>query len=104
MSDFKVDFSSMSWDDGRPGVRQKIFRSGTRQVRLVEFQTAEGFDGWCEEGHIGYVLEGGLQIDVRGELISFVKGDALFIPSGTATAHRAVTIVPGTRLFMTEGS
>ena len=103
MSDFKVDFPSIPWDDGRPGVRQKVYRSGVRQIRVVEFQTAEGFDGWCEEGHIGYVLEGGLQIDVSGELISFVKGDALCIPTGNATAHRAVTIIPGTRLFMIEG-
>jgi quercetin dioxygenase-like cupin family protein len=102
MSNFKVDFPSMAWDDGRPGVRHKVYREGARLLRLVEFDTAEGFDGWCEQGHIGFVLEGGVTIDFDGEVISFSKGDGLFIPAGKESIHRAVSIVPGTKLIMVE--
>ena len=102
MSVYKVDFQAMDWDGGRPGVRHKVYCEGDRLIRLVEFDTGEGFDHWCEEGHIGYVLEGGVEIDFSGEIISFKTGDGLFIPPGKASAHRAVSIIPGTRLVMVE--
>jgi quercetin dioxygenase-like cupin family protein len=102
MSPIRIDFESMSWDEAREGVRMKTYCEGGRQVRLVEFSTAQGPDGWCQHGHIGYVLAGGLTIDVAGKLHAFTAGDGLFIPSGAATAHRGVTIQPGTRLLMIE--
>ena len=102
MSAFKVDFDAMEWQQGRPGVRYKDYREGSRQIRLVEFETSEGFEEWCVQGHIGYVLAGGLEIDFNGRALSFSTGDGLFIPSGAASAHRAVSITPGTRLLMVE--
>lgn len=102
MGPFRIQFDSMSWDEARPGVRQKVYREGSRQIRLVEFSTSEGFSHWCETGHIGFVLAGGLEISFNGNAVSFVAGDGLFIPSGAESAHRAVSIVPGTRLLMIE--
>jgi hypothetical protein len=102
MSAFRVDFDAMQWQYGRPGVRFKLYREGARQLRLVEFDTAEGYEDWCELGHIGFVLAGGLEIEVDGTVLSFAAGDGLFLPDGPATAHRAVSIEPGTRLVMVE--
>jgi hypothetical protein len=102
VSNFKVDFNALDWQEGRPGVRFKAYSDGSRQLRLVEFATGDGFADPCELGHIGFVLEGGLTIDFNGSVVSFGKGDGLFIPAGTASAHRAVTITPGTRLVMVE--
>lgn len=102
MNAFKVDFETLAWQDGRPGVRHKTFRDGSRQLRLVEFATSEGDPHWCQQGHIGMVLTGGLTIDFDGTAISFSAGDGLFIPAGTASSHRGVTIVPGTRLILVE--
>src|SRR4051794_14056875 len=99
---FKVDFAAMEWQSGRPGVRFKVYAEGSRQIRLVEFATGEGFDTWCEQGHIGYVLAGAVQIDFDGEVVSFAAGDGLFIPPGIAARHRAVSITPGTHLLMVE--
>jgi hypothetical protein len=99
---FKVDFGAMEWRELREGVRDKAYSEGTRQIRLVEFETSDGFDGWCQVGHIGYVLAGGLEIDFDGRVLSFSAGDGLFIPSGAESQHRAVSIVPGTRLLMVE--
>lgn len=102
VSAFKVDFAGMAWRELREGVRDKSYREGARQIRLVEFDTSDGFDGWCQVGHIGYVLTGGLELDIDGRVVSFSSGDGLFIPSGAGTQHRAVSIVPGTRLLMVE--
>jgi hypothetical protein len=102
VSRFKVDFDSIQWQDRRPGVRDKVYSEGTRRLRLVEFSTSDGDPHWCEQGHIGFVLEGGLTIDVNGEVLSFAAGDGLFIPPGPASMHRGVTITPGTRLVLVE--
>lgn len=80
MSIFKIDFDSMEWPAGRPGVRHKVYSEGSRQIRLVEFTTSEGDPHWCDQGHIGFVLAGGLEIDFNGKVFSFSAGDGLFIP------------------------
>ena len=102
MNPFKVDFDSLEWQQGRPGVRFKAYCQGSRQLRLVEFTTTEGDPHWCEQGHIGYVLRGGLDIDVNGQVVSLVAGNGLFIPTGQASAHRGVRIAQGTQLLMVE--
>jgi hypothetical protein len=102
LNSIKVDFDSLEWQLGRPGVRFKIYSEGSRQLRLVEFETTEGDPHWCEQGHIGYVLRGGLEIDVNGELVSLAAGNGLFIPSGLNSSHRGVKISRGTQLLMVE--
>jgi quercetin dioxygenase-like cupin family protein len=92
----------MEWQHIRPDVRQKIYCEGSRQIRLVEFDTSDGAEQWCEAGHIGYVLKGSLSISFDGEVIFFRAGDGLFIPSGAATKHRSVSIISGTQLLMVE--
>jgi quercetin dioxygenase-like cupin family protein len=102
LSPFKVSFDSMAWEQIRPDVRQKVYCEGSRQIRLVEFETSDGAEHWCETGHIGYVLKGGLDISFDGNVISFKAGDGLFIPSGAASKHRSVRISSGTQLLMVE--
>jgi quercetin dioxygenase-like cupin family protein len=102
LSIFKVDFGRMPWENGREGVRYKVYTEGARQLRLVEFDTSEGDPHWCDRGHIGFVLAGSLTIDFSGQVLAFSAGDGLFIPPGAASVHRGVTIEPGTRLIMVE--
>ena len=102
MGSFKVDFEGMAWEDGRPGVRHKVYQEGSRLLRMVEFDTSDGDPHWCERGHIGLVLAGGLEIEFDGRVLSFSAGDGLFIPPGKANAHRGVTIEPVTRLILVE--
>jgi len=102
VSAFKISFDKIEWQQVRPDVRQKIYCEGSRQVRLVEFETSDGAEQWCEAGHIGYVLKGGLRIDFNGEVVSFEAGDGLFIPAGAENKHRAVSISSGTQLLMVE--
>jgi len=102
VNSFKVSFDAMEWQQIRPDVRQKIYCEGSRQIRLVEFETSDGAEHWCETGHIGYVLKGGLSISFDGQVISFKAGDGLFIPAGAASKHRSVAISRGTQLLMVE--
>ena len=102
MSIFRIDFDAMEWQEGRPGVRHKVYSEGSRLIRLVEFATSEGDPHWCDRGHIGFVLAGGLEIDFNGNVLSFSAGDGLFIPPGAASSHRGLAITPGTRLIMVE--
>jgi quercetin dioxygenase-like cupin family protein len=102
VSAFKVSFDAMEWQQIRPDVRQKVYCEGSRQFRLVEFETSDGAPHWCETGHIGYVLKGALSISFNGEVVAFKQGDGLFIPSGAASKHRAVAISQGTQLLMIE--
>lgn len=102
MSPFKIDFEGMEWQQVRPDVRQKVYCEGSRQIRLVEFETSDGAEHWCEAGHIGYVLKGALSISFNGEVVSFEAGDGLFIPAGAVSKHRSVAIASGTRLLMVE--
>lgn len=102
MSPFKIDFEAMEWQQVRPDVRQKVYCEGSRQVRLVEFETSDGAEHWCETGHIGYVLKGALSISFNGAVVAFEAGDGLFIPAGEASKHRSVAIASGTLLLMVE--
>ena len=102
MSPFKVTFDKMEWQQIRPDVRQKVYCEGSRQIRLVEFETSDGAEHWCETGHIGYVLKGALSISFDGTVISFKEGDGIFIPAGAESKHRSVAISSGTQLLMIE--
>jgi hypothetical protein len=102
MSQFRVDFNSLEWASTRPGARFKLHRVGTRQIRLIEFLSGDVVPYPCEEGHAGLVLAGGLDIDIGGKVVSFGEGDGIVIPAGSATAHRATRIIPGTRLLFVE--
>jgi quercetin dioxygenase-like cupin family protein len=102
VSPFKIDFEAMEWQQVRPDVRQKVYCEGSRQIRLVDFETSDGAEHWCETGHIGYVLKGALSISFNGEVVSFEAGDGLFIPAGAASKHRSVAIAAGTLLLMVE--
>jgi quercetin dioxygenase-like cupin family protein len=103
MTRYRIDFDALPWQEMRPGVHQKTYCEGGRQIRLVEFSEAVGEPGWCESGHIGYVLAGRLQIAFReGETLSYGPGDGIFLPAGQDSAHKGVNIEPGTRLLMVE--
>ena len=99
---FRIRFDDTPWDQVRPDVRQKVHCDDARIVRLVEFDTTDGPEDWCEAGHIGYVLEGALSVSFNGEVISYVAGDVMLIPAGPSTKHRATSITQGTQLLMIE--
>ena len=84
-----IEFAEAPWESPAPGLRVKEVCRGNQRLRLIEFR--EGFTetDWCRTGHMGYVIEGTLEIDVGGRVFQAEAGDGLFIPSGESARHKA---------------
>lgn len=102
MEQYRVLFESLDWQSSLPGARGKVYRGGTKQVRLLEFTSEFVEPDWCEKGHIGLVLQGELEIDFHGSLVRYPEGAAIFIPAGAVSRHKARSIAPRTQLFLVE--
>jgi quercetin dioxygenase-like cupin family protein len=102
MEPYKILFDEMEWQSPQAGARFKVFRAGSRQVRLLEFSREFVESQWCEKGHVGLVVAGELEIDFSGQVVRFPQGSALFIPAGAPHAHKARAVTPLVRLFLVE--
>lgn len=102
MEPFKVNFDALEWQSPLPGARFKAYRAGGRQIRLLEFTSDFLELDWCEKGHIGLVLDGVLEIDFRGLLVKYRKGQGIFIPPGPESAHKARSLSPVVLLALVE--
>lgn len=89
MNKNRVDFNNFEWETPSTGVKQKIFLKGNQRVRLLRFYDDFIEEDWCTKGHIGYVTDGEMTIDFNGEIISYKKGDGLWIESGDNSKHKA---------------
>ena len=101
MRDYRIDFESIEWESSMPGVRKKAVRSGSKQVRLVEY--SKGMEPhWCERGHFGYLLEGRFEIEFADHVSVFETGDGVFIPAGKEHRHRARVLTDVVRVVFVE--
>ncbi len=95
MEQYKIDFESMEWQVPAEGVRFKAYEQDGRKLRLVEFAKEFVEPDWCAKDHIGYILQGQMEIDFDGKVITFGPGDGVFIPPGQEHKHKA-TVLTGT--------
>ncbi len=102
MNRASIIFDQMEWESPQPGMRCKVFRQESTQLRLVEFSDAFVEAQWCEKGHAGLVLSGELEIDFSGRVVRFPEGSALLIPAGAPHAHKARALAPTVRIFLVE--
>lgn len=102
MEQYRILFAELEWQTGIHGARFKVFRSGAKQLRLLEFTSEFVEPDWCEKGHVGFVVQGELEIDFRGSVVRYPQGSALFIPSGAESGHKARSIAAVTQLFLVE--
>lgn len=102
MEQYRAMFDSLEWQSPIHGARFKTFRNGSKQLRLVEFTSRFVEPDWCEKGHIGYVIEGELEIDFHGRCVRYPQGAGVFIPSGSASKHKGRSVTPTVRLFLVE--
>lgn len=102
MEQCKIELNSIPWESPAQGVRFKAFKQEGKQLRLVEFTNEFIEPDWCKKGHIGYILEGQLEINFNGNIVVFNPGDALLIPEGEEYKHMAKTITEVVRLFLIE--
>jgi quercetin dioxygenase-like cupin family protein len=100
---YHIDFAASRWvAAGATGARYKVFKQSGRQIRMVEFSREFTEPDWCRKGHIGYVLEGNMEIDFGGKLVAYKQGDGLFIPAGEKNKHRLYVLSDKLVLIMVE--
>ena len=102
MEPHKILFDQLEWQSPQPGARYKVFRNESTQVRLLELSPEFVELQWCDKGHVGFVLEGELDIDFAGRVVRFPQGAALLIPAGAPHAHKARSVSALVRLFLVE--
>jgi len=98
----RIDFETIPWKSSIPNARAKTFAEGGRQLRLVEFSHDFVEPDWCTKGHIGYVLEGELELMFADQTTKFAQGDGVFIPPGDAGKHMVKVLTDTVRLILVE--
>lgn len=98
----RVDFDSVAWTTPSVGVRERTVEAGPLRYRLVEFSREFIEEGWCRRGHIGYLIEGELEIAFADHRIRLTCGDGLFIPGGESSKHKAAALTPVARVFLVD--
>ena len=102
MAEHKIDFESMEWESLAPGVKCRAYERGGRKLRLVEFGREFVEQDWCRKGHIGYILEGRMEIDFNGEKEVFGVGDGIFIPAGEEHKHKGCVLTDKVKVILVE--
>jgi quercetin dioxygenase-like cupin family protein len=99
---YRIDFDAIPWQSPGAGVRQKAIVRDGRRLRLVEFARDFVERDWCPKGHIGYVLEGRMELAIGGRTVSFGPGDGIFIPAGPEHQHKATVLSDVFRVILVE--
>ena len=69
---------------------------------MAEFTKKFVEPDWCKKGHIGYILEGQMEIDFDGKVVAFKPGDGMFIPAGEKHKHNAKALTDKVRVILVE--
>jgi len=102
MDQYKIYFQSMTWETPAVGVKSKAYEQNGRKLRLAEFAEEFVEPDWCTKGHIGYILEGQMEIDFDGKVIVFRPGDGVFIPPGEKHKHKAKVLTNVVKVILVE--
>lgn len=89
-----IPFRSLPWvrveGGGASGRTRRHVLSDGGTARLLDIYPGWNEAGWCEKGHVGYVLSGTMRLDFASQpCITVRKGDGFEIPPGCA--HKAST-------------
>jgi len=102
MKQYKIDFESMEWEVPVDGVKFKAYEQDGKKLRLVEFAKEFVEPDWCTKAHIGYILEGKIEIDFDGKVITFAPGDGIFIPAGPEHKHKGRVLTDKVKAILAE--
>ncbi len=102
MAERKIEFSKIAWEDSAPGICSKSYVRNGVKLRLLKLERGLSHPEWCETGHIGYVVEGEIEIDFNGDPVRYGKGDSLLISSGPDEKHIPKPLSETVALFLVE--
>jgi len=90
MPNHKIVFENIGWESPNKGVTQKAFHKGKKKLRLLRFDEDFVENDWCLKGHVGYVLEGKMEINFNGKVQEYKKNDGLWIEEGASNKHKVI--------------
>ncbi len=108
MSEAKnVPFGDMEWIDDAPGIHAKEAEVEDARWAVVEYEEGAKRDEWCEDGHRGFVISGGIEyeFDDGRTPLRAAEGEAFFLPPAPLGegAHRGRNAAgKPTRLFLVD--
>ena len=98
---YRITLSSLDWESPLEGIRQKFIIEGRKKLKLVEYLPTMPLH-WCERGHLGYILEGRLEVEFESGVHVFCPGDGIVIPDGPGHRHRAKPLSDVVRVIFVE--
>lgn len=102
-----VPFGEIEWADDAPGIHAREAEVDGSRWAVVEYGEGVGREEWCEDGHCGFVLRGGIEyeFDDGRTPLRASEGEAFFLPSAPLGegAHRGRNLAAGpARLFLID--
>ena len=106
----KTPFTPVDWGrqaaEKHPGeLGMSVWRTreaGGLRTRIVLYSPGFRSDHWCERGHVLFVLEGELTVDLKdGRSFTFQPGQGFVAGDEPANPHRARS-GPGARVFIVD--
>jgi quercetin dioxygenase-like cupin family protein len=92
----------MKWETPADSVKVKACEQDGKKLRLLEFSKEFVEPDWCTKGHIGYILEGQMEIDFDGAKEIFGPGDGVFIPAGQEHKHKGRVLTDKVKAILVE--
>ena len=102
MEDPRIEYESIEWQVLAPGARHKVVERGGKRIRLVEFTGAFVEADWCPKAHVGYLLDGEMEITFPDRTVHPRPGDGLAVRGGGAEKHKARALGTVARLLLVE--
>jgi quercetin dioxygenase-like cupin family protein len=98
-----LDFESIDWADDQPDIHSRAAAARGQRWAIVEYEPGASRQGWCTDGHRGYVLEGQIEyeFDDGSEPLPVRQGQGFFLTAGTGHRGRNRGATP-TRLFLID--
>ena len=94
----ELAFSTINWSDVAPTVHPgetgesfwRSFNNGDLRVRVIEYSAGYKADHWCDRGHVVYILEGEITIELKdGRQFEFQAGMSYQVSDFGDAAHRS---------------
>ena len=101
-SKYKIKLDDLEWVSPGDDIRYKCYQQDGYQIRFVELGKNMVHPEWCFSGHIGYIVEGKLEITFLDRTDVYEPGDAMFIPDGEEHKHRPRALTDKVIFFSVE--
>lgn len=90
------------WEVLAEGARQRVVERDGKQLRILELTDAFVEDDWCTRAHVGYVLEGVLELTFPDRVERFGAGDGFTVEATFEMRHKAKSVSGRVLLFLSD--